>query len=73
MIYFQQCDPCLGYLQVMIIQVGQHEGDMPIEKMDINGSGEIVASIGQKTRFISRLKGTLSANMADLSLDLKGL
>ena len=36
----------LYHLQYMTVQVGQHEGDMPIEKMDINGSGEIVASIG---------------------------
>jgi len=31
-------------------QVGHHEGDMPIEKMDVSGAGDIIASIGHDNR-----------------------
>jgi hypothetical protein len=28
-------------------QVGHHAGEMPVEQMDVNSSGELVASIGE--------------------------
>ena len=30
--------------------VGHHEGELPIEKMDVSGSGEVIASISQDNR-----------------------
>jgi len=30
--------------------VGHHDGDMPVEKMDVNGEGDLIASIGHDNR-----------------------
>ena len=30
--------------------VGHHEGELPIEKMDVSGSGEVIASISHDNR-----------------------
>jgi len=38
------------YPHRFIGQVGHHEGDMPVEKMDVNEAGDIVASIGHDRR-----------------------
>ena len=27
--------------------MGHHDGDMPVEKMDVNGEGDLIASIGK--------------------------
>ena len=34
------------YPHRFLVVVGHHEGELPIEKMDVSGSGEVIASIG---------------------------
>jgi len=38
------------YPHRFLVVVGHHEGELPIEKMDVSGSGEVIASIGYEGR-----------------------
>ena len=38
------------YPQRFLGVVGHHKGELPIEKMDVSGSGEVIASISQDNR-----------------------
>ena len=33
--------------RTFFLQVGHHEGEMPVENLDVNATGELVASIGK--------------------------